>query len=65
MFNYNGSLEKAQEHLAVQGTKAMFAILKKGRRLHLDLEIQVKLFKKSVLPILVYGAEVWGYNCSE
>ena len=40
----------------------MFELLKKGRKLFLDVEVMLKLFDSTVLPILVYGSEVWGYS---
>ena len=43
-----------------QATKAMFALLSKGRRLKLPVDIMLDLFDKTVLPVLLYGCEVWG-----
>ena len=43
-----------------QARKAMFFILKKSRALHLTVDIQLDLFNKMVMPILLYGCEVWG-----
>ena len=43
-----------------QATKAMFALLSKGRRLKLPIDIMLDLFDKTVLPVLLYGCEVWG-----
>ena len=38
----------------------MFSMLTKSRRLLLPIDIQIDLFHKTVLPILLYGCEVWG-----
>ena len=35
---------------------------KNASRLNLSIDIQLDLFKKIVKPILLYGAEVWGYG---
>ena len=43
-----------------QARKAMFSMLTKARRLQLPVDIQIDLFDKTVLPILLYGSEVWG-----
>ena len=43
-----------------QATKAMFALLSKGRRLKLPIDVMLDLFDKTVLPVLLYGCEVWG-----
>jgi hypothetical protein len=40
----------------------MFAILKKARRLGLDLDIQLQLFDSVVAPVALYGCEVWGFG---
>ena len=40
----------------------MFSLLTKSRRLSLPVDIQCELFEKIVLPILLYGSEVWGYT---
>ena len=40
----------------------MYAILKKCRQNKLSVECQLGLFDRSVLPILNYGSEVWGFE---
>ena len=40
----------------------MFELLKKGRSLFLDTDVMLKMFDCTVLPILLYGSEVWGYS---
>lgn len=59
-FNYNGSLSKAIEKQIDQAQKAMFSLLTKARRLLLPIDLQIELFEKTVVPILLYGCEVWG-----
>ena len=66
------SFKVAQKELYDKGTKAMFSLIGKCRKLDLPIDIQIKLFKSLVKPIGLYGAEVWGsqtptyvtnYNC--
>ena len=38
----------------------MFALLSKGRVLQLPVDIMLEMFNKTVLPITLYGCEVWG-----
>lgn len=45
-----------------QARKAMFALLAKVTKLHLPIDISLDLFDKLVLPILLYGCEVWGFE---
>ena len=61
-FNFNGSFTKAIKKQVNQARKAMFCLLTKARRLSLPVDLQCELFEKIVLPILLYGSEVWGYS---
>ena len=61
-FNYNGTFGKAIQKLHNTATKAMFSIIKKSRRLQLDIDTQIHLFNSMVVPIMLYGSEIWGYS---
>ena len=37
-------------------------LIKKSKRLQLPIDIQIELFDKTILPILLYGSEVWGFD---
>jgi hypothetical protein len=44
----------------------VFALLTKAWRLSVPVDIQCKLFDKMILPILLYGGEVWVFsNCNQ
>ena len=44
----------------------MFALLTKVTKMHIPIDITIDLFDKLVLPILLYGCEVWGCdNCDQ
>ena len=60
--SYNGTFKLAIKHLCNIANRAMFELLKKGRSLFLDIDVMLKLFDTTVLPILLYGSEVWGYS---
>ena len=62
VFSCNATFKKHKMYLKDQATKAMFALLSKGRRLKLPVDIMLDLFDKTVLPVLLYGCEVWGYE---
>ena len=65
LFNYNGMFKECKNDIKEKATRAAFALLSKGRRLKLPVDIMLDLFNKTVLPILLYGCEVWGTeNCS-
>ena len=40
----------------------MFALLNKSKELDLPIDLQLELFDSLILPILLYGCEVWGYE---
>ena len=49
-----------KKELYDKGTKAVFSLIGKCRKLDLPIDIQIKLFNSLVKPIVLYGAEVWG-----
>ena len=61
-FARSGSFLRTRKYLSEQATKAMYGILKKCRQNSLNIECQLELFDKIVLPILLYGSEVWGFE---
>lgn len=64
VFTQSGAFNSAKKHIAEQGNKAMFALLRTIRTLKLPYEKQIELFDKTIKPILLYGSEIWGYgNC--
>jgi len=60
LFNYNGRFQKGEKKLYEQAQRAMFNVLSKCRKMFLPIDICVELFDQLVLPILLYGVEVWG-----
>ena len=58
-FNYNGKFNVAQNDLYNRATKAMFVLMKKIRKLLLPIDIQIDLFDKTMIPIMLYGSEIW------
>ena len=62
VFNFNGNFKKAIGKQVSQAKHAMFALLTKAAKLHLPFDVTCELFDKLVLPILLYGCEVWGFE---
>ena len=62
IFKSNGYFKSCKLHLKEQATKAMFALLSKGRVLQLPVDVMLELFDKTVLPIMLYGCEIWGFG---
>ena len=42
--------------------KAVFALRKKILLLNLSIDCQLKLFDQTILPILTYACEMWGFE---
>ncbi len=61
-FNYNGLFNKAINKQVNQARRAMFNLVTKSRKLCLPVDIQCELFDQLVLPILLYGSEIWGFQ---
>ena len=57
--NYNGRFVLAKQRQYVQAQKAMYSLIKKSQQLLLPI---FQLFDHTVVPILLYACEVWGYE---
>ena len=62
ILNYNGSFNLAIDNLRSQASRAMYSLISKSRRLNLPIDIQLDSYDKTVLPILLYRCEIWGYS---
>ena len=60
--NYNNRFNVAQNDLFQRASRAMFALIKKSKTLHLPIDILIELFDKTVTPVLLYGCETWGFQ---
>ena len=52
----------AQKDLYDRASRAMFGLLKKCNMLDLPIDITIDLFDSTILPILTYGCEIWGFQ---
>jgi len=62
VLNYNGLFNKAVAKQVNQARRAMYSLVLKAHKLQLPIDIQCELFNQLVLPILLYGSEIWGYS---
>ena len=62
LFSSNNSFTTTKKHIAEQGSRAMYSLLRKARNMHLPIDLQIELFNKLVKPVLLYGCEVWGFG---
>ena len=61
-FNFNGNFNKAISKQVSQARRAMFNLVIKARKLSLPIDLQCELFDQLVVPILLYGSEIWGFQ---
>ena len=62
VFNYNNKFKKAQNNQIGKAKRAMYSIMIKSKKLRLPIDIQLELFDRLVVPIMIYGSEVWGFE---
>ena len=65
LFSYNGRFLKNNQRMVEQARKAMFSVLRKSRKLQLAIDLQLQLFYSLIVPILLYGSEVTGFENSD
>jgi hypothetical protein len=61
-FSSNGSFLKARKHLAEQANKALHLLFTRANNAELPIDLVIKLFDHTVLPILTYGSEIFGFE---
>ena len=61
-FSSSGSFLKCRKHIVEQANKAMYLLFRRINNLNLPVDLQLKLFDHTILPILTYSCEVWGYE---
>ena len=62
MMSSNGSFLNARKYIHERANKAMHLLYKRIYNLNLPIDLQLKLFDSTILPIITYGSEVWGYE---
>jgi hypothetical protein len=60
MFSSTGSFLKARQYIVSQANKAMHLLYTRIRNLDLPVDLQLKLFDQTIVPILTYNCEIWG-----
>jgi hypothetical protein len=58
----DGSFLSARKHIAEQANKAMHLLFTRANNADLPVDLMIKLFDHTVLPILTYGSEIFGYE---
>lgn len=61
-FHVQDLSKEPKTHLCEQAQKAMYEVIRKIRQFNLPVDCQLDLFDKVVMPVLLYGCEVWGFE---
>ena len=61
-FAPSGSFLTARKHIKTQANKAMHLLNMRIANLNLPIDLQLKLFDHTVLPIITYASEIWGFE---
>ena len=62
LLSNNGSFLNARKCIFEKANKAMHLLYKRINNLNLPLDLQLKLFNNTILPIITYSCEIWGYE---
>ena len=60
--NYNAKLKTALNAISNQAIRAMFGLKKTYKFELMDIASKLQLFDTVIVPIMLYGCEIWGYN---
>ena len=61
-FTSNGRFIKAQTYLITQVSTAMYLLYRHIYNLNLPIDLQLKLFDNTLVPILTLSSELWGFK---
>ena len=61
-FSQSRSFLNARKHIVEQAKKAMYLLFFRINNLNLPIDLQLKLFDHTVIPILMYGCEIWSFE---
>ena len=62
IFTNTRTFYKAIKHNVDHAKKALHLLYKRINNLHIPLDLQLHLFDSTILPILLYGCEIWGFQ---
>ena len=60
--NYNAKLKTAINVISNQAIRIMFGLKKMYKFELMDIASKLQLFDSVIIPILLYGCEIWGFN---
>ena len=64
-FSRNTHFHQTKKHNVEQAKKTMGVLLKRIRNLNIPIDLQLHLFDHVILPVALYGCEIWGFEISK
>ena len=61
-FSNNGSFLKARKHISQQANKALHMLYTKAKHADLPIDLIIKLFDHTIMPILTYCSDIFGFE---
>ena len=61
-FSRTGTFHKSKKRTFDKAQKAIFVLMQIARNQKLPIGIVLELYQSMILPILLYGCEIWGYE---
>ncbi len=58
-FSGNSRFSRGHQECIEAATRAMYCLVGKCRTFDLPVDLQVELFKITVVPVILYGREIW------
>ena len=65
IFSRNRHFHQTKKHNFEQARKAMHVFFKRIRNLDIPIDLQLYIFDHVILPIALYGCEIWGFENSQ
>ena len=65
IFSRNRHFHQTKKHNVEQARKAMHVLFKRIRKLDIPIDLQLYLFDHVILPIALYGCEIWDFENSQ
>ena len=62
IFNKNGRFTDAIKDNINKARLAMYSLRRTFKEKHIPIDCQIDIFEKTIEPILLYGAEIWGFE---
>ncbi len=59
--DFNGKFTKVKNKQIIHAKRASFSIIAKAQKLELPVDLHLHFFDTCILPILLYGSEIWGF----